>query len=408
MRLQKTLLISSCFVIFSVLAAHAQRYPYRFIAPMRVVGNDGWCRVPLRAEILEKMDPSMGDVRILQIAGSDTTEVPYVLRSSAPQQTTKAISFSQINTSHNTNGYYYTFEIPSEVQLNEINLQLGASNFDWVVRLDGSDDRQQWFTMLDGYRIVDIHQGDVAFTMTKLRFPTSKYHYVRLLISTPTDPKLQEASLTDETRSVGSTETYKAVIRSRKELEGQRTEILARLPMRIPASELRINVTSPENYYRPMHVYFLRDSFQVEGVWKYQYEELMQAVLSSKSGTKFQWSTEPLRDLKLVIYNSDNQPLNVEGVFVSAYTYELVAKFPGAGNYSLVFGGDKGAPSYDIVHFADQIPAEVETVLPDPPRVFKQSAPTTPAFSLSRYWVWGAMFVIMAVLGAIARSLLKK
>src|SRR5690606_40823506 len=59
-------------------------------------------------------------------------------------------------TAHNESGYFFTFEMPAREPINQLYLQFKEKNFDWKIRLEGSHDQQEWFTIADDYRIVSI------------------------------------------------------------------------------------------------------------------------------------------------------------------------------------------------------------------------------------------------------------
>ena len=115
---------------------------------------------------------------------------PYILQQARENQTEKIIPFQLINQSKNENGFYYTFQIPTESTINQINLEFDQQNFDWRVSLEGSQDQNEWFSILQDYRILSIKNDLTEFDFTRLIFPDARFRYYRLLIKTNTNPEL--------------------------------------------------------------------------------------------------------------------------------------------------------------------------------------------------------------------------
>ena len=63
------------------------------------------------------------------------------------------------------------------------------------------------------------------------------------------------------------------------------------------------------------------------------------------------------QNLKIIIYNQDNQALSIDSIQVKGYIHEIVARFTEPANYFLTYGNEKAVKaSYDIERFTDKIP----------------------------------------------------
>ena len=98
-----------------------------------------------------------------------------------------------LNTSYNDKGYYYTFEVPAKEPINQINLNFNQQNFDWKLKLEGSQKQQEWFTVIEDYRILSIKNKLTDFQFTNVSFPNSSYRFFRLVIASDIKPELQDA-----------------------------------------------------------------------------------------------------------------------------------------------------------------------------------------------------------------------
>jgi hypothetical protein len=125
----------------------------------------------------------------------DTVEAPYIFKENTEGPLPKPIAFKMLNQSHNQDGFYYTFESPTAESLNTIQLNFDNKNFDWRIRLEGSFNQNEWFTLLDNYRIVGISNSETDYQFTKLSFKEATYRFWRVRINSSLQPQLASAEL---------------------------------------------------------------------------------------------------------------------------------------------------------------------------------------------------------------------
>ncbi len=124
--------------------AQGQWKDYRY--QREIAGISGqWNRLVLPDNLFKKAADDLSDVRIYGItAGKDTIEAPYLVRETIGEVSTKEIAFRQLNSSYTDKGHFFTFEVPSTNPVNEISLDFKQRNFDWRVKLEGSQDQREW------------------------------------------------------------------------------------------------------------------------------------------------------------------------------------------------------------------------------------------------------------------------
>jgi len=107
--------------------------------------HDQWHRIVLPNEIFGKMAADFSDTRIFGITkNNDTLTAPYIVQEAAGKISRSDVDFTLINQSHNGKGYYFTFEIAEQENINHIKLDFSQQNFDWYVQLEGSQDQREW------------------------------------------------------------------------------------------------------------------------------------------------------------------------------------------------------------------------------------------------------------------------
>ena len=163
-----------------------------------------WHKIVLPDDIFRKISQNLTDIRVFGITtNNDTVEAPYLLRLTTEKISSKEVAFKTLNASHNDKGYFFTFEIPTEKSINQIKLEFKQQNFDWRLKLEGSQNQQEWFTVIENYRILSIKNELTDFQFTKMTFPNSKFRFFRLLIDSEEKPDLTVAKISQHEVSDG-------------------------------------------------------------------------------------------------------------------------------------------------------------------------------------------------------------
>ena len=158
--------------------SYGQIAQYNFKRELKGI-SEQWHKIILPDEVFGKVSQEIKDIRIFGITiNNDTIEVPYLLRLASEKIFIKDVAFLTINTSQNDKGFYFTFEIPKTEPINQIKLDFKQNNFDWRVKLEGSQNQSEWFTIIENFRILSLKNEITDFQFTKLTFPNSKYRFL--------------------------------------------------------------------------------------------------------------------------------------------------------------------------------------------------------------------------------------
>ncbi len=417
--MKKTLLrmklptISLCFLFFLSISCYGQIDQYNYQQELQGI-TDTWHTITLPDELFAQTNAQLSDVRIFGITSKDTVEAPYLLQQTTEKVNTNKVKFKQLNTASNSSGHYVTFEVPTKESINRIATNFQQTNFDWKIKLEGSQNQQEWFTILEDYRILSIKNQATNFQFTDLTFPDAKYRYYRIQIKSKEKPTLQTANLLKREVTPGSFRSHsiknKTITENKK---AKQTEIDIDLGMPVSVSHLKLDVQNKFDYYRPITIKALTDSLKTKEGTRYSYRTIANGTLHSMEARGFSFSPTVVQKLKVIIRNQDNQPLNISGISAKGYLHKLVARFTEPGNYLLVYGNKKArAPQYDIQRFVNNIPATTtELTLSKREKIDKSHLPETvvtkPLFENS-IWLWGIMIFIILLLGGFTMSMLRK
>ncbi|WP_299685675.1 DUF3999 family protein [uncultured Dokdonia sp.] len=409
MKRQINICIGTLLLVCSYSYGQMQEYAYK--RELKGI-QDQWHKIVIPETMFGTLSRKLTDIRLYGITkDNDTIEAPYFLQKTTDQITSNEVTFNTLNTSHNDTGYFYTFEVPSETAINQIDLDFGQQNYDWQLTLEGSQNQQEWYTITENYRIVSIKNNATDFEFSKLTFPDAKYRFFKLRVATKKAPDLRKVSISQQHTIEGSLKTYDIkAITTNENKEAKHTEISIELQHAVPVSYLKMNPTASFDYYRPVTILYLADSLETQQGWKYNYRTLTSGVLSSEGNNEFKATSTTAKKLKIRIHNQDNQPLTYGDLSVKGYTHELIARFTEPATYFITYGKKYASnPTYDITKFKENIPSEIKTItLGDPIIIEKPEATTTAPLFENKLWLWGIMGLIILILGGFSLKMIKQ
>lgn len=380
---------------------------------MELSGNqDLWHSVILNDTLFGKVQNDFSDIRIYGITNTqDTIEAPYILRIKKEKTANRTVAFKSINSAKNSEGYYFTYEIPERETINQIALTFKNQNFDWKVRLEGGHSTAgQWFTIIEDQRILSISNDQTNYSFTNLTFPNSNYPYYRLFINSPVQPELLTASIRYDQTIPADFESY--TIRSQKVDHAKlakHTVVEVDLGKKVPLSYLKINVSDKIDYYRPVSIAYKTDSVNTEKGWKYNYVNLTSGILTSLEKNEFRFESTLVQHLQVVVQNQDNQTLTIENSEPKGYVHELVTRLNTPATYYLAFGkSNDRVASYDIANVATNIPENRKVLhLGAIQDIHKKESPKTSPLFENKIWLWVVMILIILILGWFTLTMMR-
>ena len=396
-----------CGCLFSILAfGQLDTYDHK----MEILAiKDQWHKIEIPDTVFGEISQNMNDLRIYGVTKTDTIEAPYLLKVSKGKHLHKAINFKKLNEASNAKGYYFTYEITTAEAIDQIQLDFENENFDWKVVLEGSQDQNEWFTILNDYRVLSIKNAQTDYSFTTLNFSNTKYIYYRLLIKSKEKPLIKTAKVSIDTNIEGIYRDY-TLNHSNSIEDGKKTRLDIDLKKRSPISLLKIKVANDLDYYRPFTIEFISDSVATDKGWRYDYRHLYSGTLSSIEKNEFTFPTILAKRFRITIQNQDNQALQIKSVIAKGYVHELLTRFTTPANYYLTFGKlhDK-KPQYDISLAATNIPDELSVLtLGTMQDILKKELPTVKPLFENKLWLWAIMGIIIIVLGGFTLKMMQK
>ncbi len=399
--------LSLFILLFVCDTLRAQMQQFNFKRALSGISKD-WHRLVLPDGVYAKVNRSFSDIRIYGINGTDTIEAPYLIQSSVELFKDEVVPFQLLNQTNNADGYYYTFKINADVNINEIELEFAQDNFDWKIKLEGSNDQKQWFTIVNNYRILSINNTLTDYTFSTVQFPEVKYSYFRLLVKSKDKPELVTPKIIRAVANKGSYKKYNTSYTIKK--TGKESVVEIKLDGVIPVSKLKVGVNSKYDYYRNFQVAYLVDSTKTQKGWIKNYSDLMSGTLSSLEKNEFVFEEVLTNELKITVDNNDNAPLSIDSLVLLGVEKTLMSRIEKPAQYYLFYGSNTvNAPQYDIANFADKIPVDAPQIQigeeQSIPKILVQGP--APLFK-NKMWLWAIMGIIIVVLGGFSLRMIRK
>jgi hypothetical protein len=405
---------NKCIVLFFVLFfcpfSYGQIQEYYYKRPLNGV-NDRWHKIVLPLDMYARISENLSDVRIYGLpANGDTLEVPYVWQFPDSKVVTKELTFNLINSATKSDGFYFTFELAQQVLINEIILSFVEQNYDWKIKLEGSQDLNEWFTVVDDYRILSIKNNMTDYQFGKVVFPPSKYKYYRFFIKSKGKPTLNHAKVLAAEKSETPPSYRSSKFEITESKKDKTTTVAINLSAYVPVSEVAIYSDKKVEFYRPFELKVLRDSSKLaSGSWIYHFGSVMTGTLSSLDENRFSFNNTWAKQLRFIIQNHDNVAIKIDSIQVLGPDYALLGRFEDKSIPYYLLYGDKRLqkPMYDITHFTAPDSVKKLELGEEEKIMINEATPTPPLFE-SKWWLWILMVSIILILGGLTLRMMEE
>ena len=356
-------------------------------------GTDKYSRLILTPDVYNAARPDLGDIRLIDNSGK---QVAYII--ARPQDRTERQQYkpSVINRSTNTeNAAMVTLDFGQKVVKNSIEVITKGDNFRRMVKIEGSNDNTEFFTLVKRAYVFAVGQ-DKHFEQIGL--PTNDYRYLRITVWPMPDeknsPVIDEVKTFKVVEKIAQRQQVEMVGVEHSEDEKNKSSIYVYdlTYQHLPISEIELEVTS-DSFYRFVSIEGRdqatrkveiasednRQRFEeVEVPWerlvsdtiyryaepggeKPAYPEARPSGRCEKLVIRVYAGRRVHRYLKITIANYDDEPVEVEKTSAKMIADEVV--FAADDNTELVLyagSASAGMPQYDIKYRLTN-PLEVKT-----------------------------------------------
>ncbi|MDA8886315.1 hypothetical protein N9I68_01920 [Bacteroidia bacterium] len=350
----------SLFFGLIIAQGYAQLRGYSYSQEILDASNN-WHKIELPNSMFQHLNSRQSDIRILGITpDNDTIETPYLIEEYKHNSSVVEFPFEQLNSSRKDDTYYSAFKLNKLVAINQIELRLSNQNFDYRVKLEGSSDNNEWFTILNDYRILGLNTSSERLSFKKLLFSKSLYQYSRVSILTSEHPKIEGASINfyDNSEVKMSTYTYEKI----NEVTNEDNETIFQIELyeAVPVSYINIQTNHNQDFARRLEVEALLDIFETEKGMRYSYSTIHNGLFSSLQSNKYNFNPTLAKIFRIKIINNDNTPIPIADIKLKGFKSTLTTRLDSSAKYFLVYGNSKAtSPNYDLVLFKDKLPSDI-------------------------------------------------
>lgn len=401
------------FVFFYSCAAFSQINSYTFKRKLNKVDKEDYYSIPLMPEVIGHCKSNTNDLRLYNIKGKDTTELPYIYEWMGTKNEQITLPFELINDTYNEKCCsYITLKFNKKETINQIKLEVSDFNFDKNLQIEGSTDNKQWFTIKEHLRIVRFQNSENNFSYTTLNYPNAEYNYFRLKFDDDASKRIEIThAYAFENRSTQGfyTELKNFNWKQTNHKKEKTSEILVDLPSAYLVNYITLKSKNKTDFYRNINVYASSGTYHTPKGDLENWYLVNTSVFSSIDSNSIDLNNQRTKKLKIEIINYDNEPIEIGEIKAYAEQCRVISNLPVSDNIYLAYGKENdGTPTYDLVHFKEKIPTKLSEINYGAEQVKLPEPKIDNSLIKNKKWLWIAMGVIILIIGYFALTMLKK
>jgi hypothetical protein len=368
--------------------------------------------------VFEKAQIGLADLRLRDGQGR---EVPYALRTRRAEEQREPLQAKEFNRITNKDrSVELSLDLGERAgEHNEIEVVTRGSNFRRRVRLEGSNTDKDWSTLLDNAHVLHFALGPQSADFRRLSYPVSRFRYLRVRVFPDANndndrPEVDSVVVFHSVQQPGEYVTLPANLGQREPVRadggpGSAWSITWNGEA-TPVERLSFDIAD-NDFARPYRLEMAEPGqppqFLAAGEWQRR-AGAEHRPMEIRAG-----EVPVARQLRLVVTDYRNQPLNITAVRSTAAARQVVfARSPDlAAPLRLYFGNPNAqAPRYD---FDVNLPPRLD---PPPARAELGPVSANPEYRptpkpLTERWPWlvyvvlsAASLVLLGILGLLARE----
>ncbi|HEY0744008.1 MAG TPA: DUF3999 family protein [Chryseosolibacter sp.] len=398
-------ILALLFLVFAV-QAFAQENQFAFKRKISNISEANWYTVALPADLFKHCENDFRDLRILDLTGGDTLEVQYLLDILDTEIARHEVVLSSVNQSTKGNDTYITF-LNSGYKVNYLELSFQERNYFATVKVEGSNDRKQWFGLAQDEKVFSVENSRERYASSIVNFPLTDYNYLRLTINSSDKLTFSSAAFRMDEIKLGSFDPIPSTFTVSTDKKSKRSIIEVTLDHYRPVSNITLDIDNQNDFYRHVTVETLVDSVKTERGWIRNYQTVSGNLITSFKPNQFSIPFTLTSHLRFTIENYDNPPLQIRDIKLTGARVQLRAKLKGYESY--LFYGNDGLyqPTYDIEHFREKTPMQNAEVALGPEESIGKAPAVMSALFENKAWLWGILLAVIALLGFFTLRMMK-
>lgn len=380
---------------------------FRYKRSIDGVKEAGWYSLVLPPAIFQKLNPGLSDFRLYTMEGTDTVEVPYLVDVRHDEVARKEVQLPVFNKSKKDGELFVSFSLQPSEKVNSLDLAFEEPNYFAFVTLEGSDDKSQWYEIVRDRRIVSIKSEKGDYALSGIVFPLTEYRFLRIRVKGDIPLTFRHASFHYNDYTPGVYQEIPLRWNLHHDKKTRESFVDIRLRDLEPVSSVALKADSTRDYYRRFRLEYLRDSTQTDKGWLKYYSPVHSGYLTSFRPNVFDFDWQTAKELRIVIDNQDNPPLDIKGVTARGPEVHVTAYLKPGSNFMLYGAAAVRAPSYDLAHFQKKISgAPLKGSFSAEEKLIQDRPAAKPLFE-NKLWLWSIMIVMIGALGFFTLKMMR-
>jgi hypothetical protein len=394
-------------IILCSIPGYSQTKNFNYKREISAIGAEGYYSLTLPQNLYQHCNNDFSDLRLYTINTNDTIENPFVIRIKRKHVSTRDFSLPEFNRSYKDKVLYVSFELPPNTGLTNIDLSFEETNFFANVNIEGSDDRKNWFSIVNDQKIFSVDNQHENYRYTRVNFPTTKYPFVRLSVKSDHELTYKGTTFKSEEIFPGEFLPINLTWKTSEAKAQKQTLVDVTLREYQPISFIQLLAPTGQDFYRHCLVQILTDSVKSEKGWIKNFRTVTDGYATSFYDNIFELNNQPGKQIRFIIDNLDNEPIQFTGVRASGPVVKLISQLKPGANYLFYGNSNIGFPRYDIQYFERKIPAAIPDLsIGDEIDISVQQARKNPLFQ-NTMWLWAIIVAVIGVLGFFTMRMMK-
>jgi len=361
-RIKLVILLSVCVSSFSIAQS-------THFSKLNQVEQEGYYKIKLSQEIIGEGASDLKDLRLLN---SDLEEVPYYIEKGPTQKLDTVFKTLNIQNFEKYQRGFFSKQLFSELivenqdtlMLSELYLEINNAQVNKKIRLSGSDNNKDWFSIKDNCTY-SISPGESNKKFLKiLDFPIVNYKFIKIGMHDHSgDPiKINKVGFHEyKTQELAKDTTVLVAFKLTNKNKDKKSIYEVELPYNYNFEYLNIQLKGAELYKRQVNIYLadtvIRNNKQIINL-----RSLARSICISGSENSISIQGNKTNHYIIEIVNNDNQPLEIKQLLGLNNPAYAVAKL-NKKNYKFELGDHSNKkPKYDIVNFKTELKLETKVV----------------------------------------------
>jgi hypothetical protein len=402
-------------ILFSIFACcNIEAQEFKWLSNLPVVHYEGYYKVQLVPEIVSKLNSNLSDIRIFD---DEENEIPYIVENEKSfEYKDYFVEYKIIEKTEQSSWPFFTRLVihnPKKNDISNIHLLIRNSDVRKTLKLSGSDDNKNWYSIKDGYRFHSLYSDENSSVIKIIDFPVSNYEYYEILIDDWKNNPLNIVKAGYFNTSIENGKYTRTAFPEISQLElSKENQSLVKIVFNenIRINKIILHVKGPEFYYREAE-FQIRDSIlNKRNQYEYNFRTLSTVIISSN--TLNSWYFDNLRDnnLYLRINNFDDAPLKIDSAVTEQLNSYLICKMDKKKNYKLKFGNDNISQAiYDLEYFKDKIPTQIPVIQSGEIKsLIDENTESKSKFVFDKRLIWAFIIIVAVFLIYMITKMLKE